>query len=154
MPYDNAHMEIREPSTLVDFDAEAALEAGREVAGDALLSCVEYTRNEYNPIYASERVMAKYRDRKHAKEHFSEVMDYCFIDFADSQVFERQLPAAGRVEYFLTRMDHGVVVRLLTESEGLFVFLTPDAPVEETVEAMRTVMHDTDDVTDSPYSTD
>jgi hypothetical protein len=146
-------MGISEAPELVDFDAKAALEAGREIAGDTLLSCTEYTRKDFHVLYASDRAMSQYGDREQMEEHFGEILSYCYMDFSDRQLFEQEFPVAGRVEYFLTRMDHGFVARLITESQGLVVFFAGEAPLDDAVAAMREVILDTDEVDDSPYST-
>lgn len=146
-------MSVSESPELVDFDAAGALEAGREVAGEELLTCIEYTHRDFHTIYVSDRIGELYDDREHMSDHFSEILAYCFIDFSERQLFEQKLQAAGRVQFFLTRMEHAFIIRIFTDAQGLFFTLTPDAPVQETLNEMRSVMLDTDAAEQNPYST-
>ncbi|MFB6178702.1 MAG: hypothetical protein ABEI77_03130 [Halorientalis sp.] len=146
-------MALREPAELVDFDAETALAAGQEVAGSALLTCIEYTHQDFHPLYVADRYLDRFRDRDQMTAHFAEILAYCYIDFSDRELFEERIGAAGSVQSFLTRLDHVFVVRLLTDSQGLFVALTPEAPIQDTLDAMRDVMLDTDTAEGSLYQT-
>jgi len=148
----NSGMPLSEPPELVDFDADTALDAGLEVAGPELLACIEYTHQDFHTLYVTERLADRYRDGDHLDERFEDVLAYCFIDFSERQLFEGKIEAAGRVQYFLTSMEHAFILRIFTESQGLFVILSPDAPVQETIDAMRGVMLDTDTIENSLYS--
>lgn len=146
-------MALSEDSTLVSFDAEAALAAGREATESGLLTCLEYTHQDFHTLYVDDQVAAQYDDVAHMERHFDAILSYSYIDFSERELFEQDLPAAGRVQYFMTRMRELYVVRLLLDAEGLFVTFAPDAPVSVAVDAMRDVMVDTDTRADSPYET-
>jgi len=138
---------------LVDFDAAGAHEVGEAIAEDDLLLCIEYTHQEFNTLAISDRLFALYDDVADFEAAFDDVLAYCFIDFSDRQLFEMKLGAAGDVQFFLTRMDHAYVVRVFNRSQGLFFLLSPDAPVQETLDEMRDVMVDSNEETESLYST-
>lgn len=130
-------MAVSNASTVVEFDADAALAAAREVAGDALHMGVEYDTVDFNPLYVDERTVTLYGDVEQMLEHFGKVHSYVHIDFTEQQMFEDVMFAAGGVRAFTTQMDHATLIRVLAGQEGLFLALDSDAPVTPVVEAVE-----------------
>jgi hypothetical protein len=136
-------MAIREAPTLVDFDAQAALEAGLAVADDGLLTAVEYVGADLHPLYVADAIEAMYDDRAHMESHFDTIAQNRHVDAHEKDLFEQELTDLGRVEFFVTRMDFAAFGRLVAEEgQGLWVSLDPDVPVVETMEAMRAAVTD------------
>jgi hypothetical protein len=131
-------MEVFENSTLVDFDADAALSAAREVDEDAVHLCVEYTPEEFQTLYADQTTMALYGgDTEAMVEHFEEVHSYVHVDFTEQDLFSDLFRGAGDVRSFVTFMDHVALVRVLVGHQGLFLTVEPDADVTSVVEAIE-----------------
>lgn len=128
-------MVVSESSTLVDFDADAALSAVREVDEEAVHLCVEYTPEEFHTLYADGVTMALYGNRDEMVDHFEEVHSYVHIDFTEKDLFSEIFRGAGEVRSFVTYMDHVVLVRFLIGQQGLFVSTDPDVDVTALVEA-------------------
>jgi len=121
----------------VDFDAEAALAAARDVDGDPVRLCVEYTAEEFHTLYADETTMALYGDREEMRSHFEEVHSYVHIDFTEKDLFGEIFRAAGEVRSFVTVMEHTAMLRILVGQQGLFLSVDPDADVTALVAAVE-----------------
>lgn len=133
-------MAVANESTVVGFDADAALASAREVAGEALHMAIEYDATDFNALYVDEGTIALYGDETVMLDHFGEVHSYVHIDFTEQQMFEDILYAAGGVRAFTAHMDHVTAVRILDGQEGLFLALDPDAPVSPVIEAVETAI--------------
>lgn len=133
-------MAVSETSTLVEFDGDAALSAAREVDEEAVHLCVEYTAEEFHTLYADDVTMALYGDREEMTDHFEEVHSYVHIDITEKDLFREIFRGAGEVRSFVTFMDHVVLVRFVTDQEGLFISADPDADVTAIVEAVETAI--------------
>lgn len=129
-------MSIRNASRVVTFDADAALDAALSVT-DGLRICVEYDVEEFNTLYADDVTISLYGGEDAMIEHFEDVHSYVNIDFTERDLFRDVLFAAGTVRAFVTYMDYTTAVRFLDDESGLFLALDPDAPVTETLEAVR-----------------
>ncbi|WP_135852884.1 hypothetical protein [Halorussus salinus] len=129
-----------EDSTLVEFDADAALAAARDEEGASVRLCVEYTPDEFHTLYADETTMALYAgSESEMRDHFEEVHGYVHVDFTEQDLFGDLFRGAGEVRSFVTYMDHVTLVRVLVGQQGLFLSLSPDSavtPVVETVEGV------------------
>lgn len=149
---DSVIVEDEASSRVVGFDAVGALSAAREVAGESLLCCLEYFRTEANVRFRRSRFDAGFDDDRVAA--MDEIVSFCHLDFGERMLFEREFPPAGEVVGFLDRLDHAVVVRLLTADDGgLLMVVTPDAPVDAVVDAVRERMTADRSPSDSPYPT-
>ena len=130
-------MVVSTESSLVDFDADAALTAVREVDEDAVHLCVEYTPEEFRTMYADEVTLALYGDGEEMESHFEEVHSFVHIDFSEKDMFGELFRGAGEVRSFVTFMDHVALVRVLVDHQGLFLTVDPDADVTPLVEAVE-----------------
>lgn len=73
--------------------------------------------------------------------HFTEVHSHVDVDFAEAELLEELMRAAGDLRAFVTYMVYVAVVRVLTgEREGLFLTLDPDGPATRTVQAVERVV--------------
>jgi len=120
-------------STLVDFDAEAACTAVREVVGDDLLVCVVFTTDDHEILHVADGVRDLYGSEDRMRDHFEEIHSYVHLDFTERRLFEDVV--GGGVRAMVTYMDQATLVRVVGEREGLFVTLAPDAPVTAVVDA-------------------
>lgn len=131
-------MSISNPSSVVSFDADAAREAIEAVLEGPLYSLVEYDADAFNPLYVDDETMGFYEDEEEMLDHFEQIHSYVHLDFAEMELFvDELLPVANRVEYIATGMDVLTFVRIYVGSEGLFVAVDPDEPVEPIVEAIK-----------------
>ena len=132
-------MALRNSTNIVAFDADAAMEAAREVAGDALRTAVEYDQESYNVLFVDDTVQSLYADKEDMYDHFDAISSYVHLDFAERDLFEESLlPAAGAVQALVTRMEYLTLVRIFVGDEGLFLSLDPDTPVIEVIDAVKT----------------
>jgi hypothetical protein len=130
-------MVVSEDSTLVDFDADAALSAAREVDEEAVHLCVEYTPEEFHTLFADETTMALYGNREEMVDHFEEVHSYVHIDFTEKDLFSEIFRGAGEVRSFVTYMDHVVLLRFIVGQQGVFLSTDPHVDVTALVEAVE-----------------
>ena len=131
-------MEVSENSTLVDFDADAALDAAREAVDEGVHLCVEYTTEEFETLYADETTLALYAgDPEAMDDHFEEVHSYVHVDFTEQDLFSDLFRGAGEVRSLVTFMDHVALVRILVDQQGMFLTTDPDADVTAVVEAIE-----------------
>ena len=130
-------MGVSDSSTVVGFDADAALEAVRDATGDAVRLCVEYTPEEFRVLYADELTTSLYGDADRMVEHFEEVHSYVHIDFTEQDLFAELFRGAGEVRSLVTFMDHVVLVRIIVDFEGLFFTLSPGSDVTAAVRAVE-----------------
>jgi hypothetical protein len=131
-------MVVSEDSTLVDFEATAALAAAEEASGGSVRLCVEYTPEEFNTLYADETTMGLYAgDEDEMRDHFEEVHGYVHVDFTERDLFADIFRGAGEVRSFVTYMDYVVLIRILVGQQGLFLTLDPDNDVTAVVEAIE-----------------
>ena len=130
-------MGVSDSSTVVEFDADAALEAVRDATGDAVRLCVEYTPEEFHVLYADELTTSLYGDTDQMEAHFEEVHSYVHIDFTEQDLFAELFRGAGGVRSLVTFMDHIILVRIIVDFEGLFFTLSPDSDVTAAVRAVE-----------------
>lgn len=130
-------MPWRNSSELVDFDADAALEAALATVDDPLYSFVEFDAESFNPLYVADETLAMYEDEQQMLAHFQEMHDYVNLDFTEITLFtENLLPVANEVRYKTTAMDVMKIVRIYRGHDGLFLSLAPEEPVEPLVTAI------------------
>jgi hypothetical protein len=137
-------MAIDSESTLVDFDADAAVDAAGDVAGDDLLVAVEFTDDDHETLHVADAVVEMYGGEASMREHFEEIQSYVHVDFTERQLFE-DVVGGGDVRAVVTYMDHATLARVLNEREGLFVTLSPSAPVTPVVETVEDVLAERSD---------
>ena len=130
-------MTISNASSLVSFDADAAVAALREMADESVHLCVEYDTEEFTTLYADEQTLSLYSSEREMVDHFEEVLSYVHIDFMEKGLFEDVFRAAGNVRSFVTFMDYVAFVRVLVGQEGLFFTVDPDADVTTLVETVE-----------------
>ena len=133
-------MAVSENSTLVDFDADAALTAALEATDDGVFLFVEYTSEGFHTLYADDVTVTLYGDAETMNEHFEEVHSYVHVDFTEQDLFEQLFVGAGGVRSFVTYMDNVVLVRVFADGQGLFFTLGPNADVTPAVEAVEDVI--------------
>ena len=121
-------------STLVSFDADAAVEAVRAAIAGDLQVAVEFTPDDHRTLYADDDVVDLYEGEGSMDDHFEDVHSYVHVDLTERQLFE-DVVGGGSVRAMVTYMDHAALVRVLAEREGLFVTVRPDADVTAAVEA-------------------
>lgn len=134
-------MPMRNASTLVGFDADAACEAILGAIDGTLRSFVEFDSESFNPLYVDDSTLAFYDDEQHMLAHFDQLHSYVYLDLAEMDLFTEELfPIADRVEYITTAMDFFKIVRVYYDDEGLFLALDHDESVEPVVRALGTAI--------------
>lgn len=130
-------MPRRNASELVDFDADAALEAALATVDGPLYSFVEFNVESFNPLYVADETIAMYEDEQQMLAHFEQMHDYVNLDFTEITLFtDNLLPVADEVRYKTTAMDVMKIVRIYRGHDGLFLALAPGEPVEPLVTAI------------------
>jgi hypothetical protein len=130
-------MAVSEDSTLVDFDADAALASVRESFAEEIRLCVEYTAEEFHTLYADETTLTLYGDREQMVDHFEEVHSYVHVDFTERDLFRDIFVGAGGVRSFVAQMEHVTLIRILDGEQGLFLSVVPETDVTGVVEAVE-----------------
>ena len=130
-------MVVSEDSTLVDFDADAAVSAAREQSEGEVHLCVEYTTEGFHTLYADETTLSLYGDREQMTDHFEEVHSYVHVDFTERNMFEDIFVGAGEVRSFVTQMEYVTLIRVLDGEQGLFLTVDPGTDVTAIVEAVE-----------------
>ena len=130
-------MVVSEDSTLVDFDADAAVSAAREQSEGEVHLCVEYTTEGFHTLYADETTLSLYGDREEMTDHFEEVHSYVHVDFTERGLFEDLFVGAGEVRSFVSQMEYVTLIRVLDGEQGLFLTVDPGTDVTAIVEAVE-----------------
>lgn len=133
---------IRSRSMLVDFDADAAVDAVDEVASDSMGVCAEYTPRSYNVLYLAPAVEAQFESLDELFEVGDDLHTTMSVDVVQRELFDDYHPAFGEVRAFVTFFEGVVLVRVAVGAEGLFVALEPDSPVTPVVGAVEAAMED------------
>lgn len=129
---------MRDTSTIVGFDADAALSAVREKADGDIYTFVEFDAEEFNTLYVSSAAEAFYEDDSQMLAHFEDIHSYVHLDLVEQDLFTTELfPVADRVRYVVTAMDYLTVVRVYVDQEGLFFAVEDDTAVPELVAAIE-----------------
>lgn len=128
---------LRNPSTLVRFDADAGLTAAYDIAGDSLRGCAEFTPSNYHILYLSEVVLDAYDDFS----AFIDMADDYLHSIASTDRLERDVgssnPMMGVPRAFVTCLDAGVRIRIYNGDEGLFLTTDRDTAVMPLVDAVE-----------------
>lgn len=131
-------MPVSQPGGIVDFDADAACDAVLETVEGELRTFVEFDADGFNPIYVDDATLDFYDDEDHMRDHFGRIHDYVNVDLAEIDLFVSELlPLADRVEYLVTAMDAFKLVRYYVGTQGVFLAIDHDEPVEPVVAAIR-----------------
>ena len=123
---------------VVDFDAGAVLEAARSAVGErSLFTCVVYDDADFETVYVDDRIRAIYEDDASREEHFGQIHSYVHLDFTEMELFRELFREPGRIRAFVTYMDAFVAVRVVAEKQGVFLSVSPNAPVTDLVDAVE-----------------
>jgi hypothetical protein len=126
-------------SEVVEFDAEAALAAANEAIGsEKVFSCVVYDAESFRTAYVDDRLDELYADTDGRREHFDEIHSYVHLDFTEQELFEELFRDPEGVRAFVTYMGSLIAVRIVTDKQGVFFSVAPDAPVTKLVSAVET----------------
>ncbi|PSP97880.1 hypothetical protein BRC94_09300 [Halobacteriales archaeon QS_5_70_17] len=125
-----------EGGVVSSFDPDAAVDAAADVAGEDLLLAVAYDDERFEVLRVADVVRSFYENDAAMREHFADVHSYVHLDFTERNLFEDLFVGAGEVRAFATHMDHLVAVRVVAETEGLFLSLAPGGPTREVVAAV------------------
>lgn len=135
-------MAIQNPSKIVSFDGDAAVDAARETVSGTLFSIVEYDTTEFQPLYVEDVTLSFYGGEAEMEAHFGQIHGHVNLDFTEIELFVEDLfPIADGVQAITTRMDYMKVIRLYGDREGLFVAVETDEPVTPLVDALLSIVH-------------
>ncbi|WP_435154609.1 hypothetical protein [Haladaptatus sp. DFWS20] len=130
-------MTISNDSSLVSFDADAAVAVLKDRASNSVHLCVEYDTEEFNTLFSDQMTLDLYASEREMVDHFEEVLSYVHVDFMEKDLFEDVFRDAGAVRSFATYMQHVILVRVLIDEEGLFFTVDPGSDVTALVEAVE-----------------
>lgn len=136
---------IRSTSILVDFDADAAVDAVKDVAGDSCGLCAEYNVRTYNVLFVNPVLEQQFESLDELYEVGDDLHTTLYVDFTQQELLDDYHPAFGDVRALVTYLEGFVFVRVIVGTEGLFVALEPDSPVTPVVEAIETTLADATD---------
>ncbi|WP_338729335.1 hypothetical protein [Haladaptatus sp. DJG-WS-42] len=124
-------------TTVVDFDAEAALEAAASISDAEVLIGVEYNTEAFNILYVSDVVDTLYQDREQMTAHFDTIHSYVHLDFTERELFKDLFVDPAGVRAFVTYMGNMIAIRLLSGDDGLFIGLAPGSAVTGVVTSVE-----------------
>lgn len=134
-------MPLTNPSTIVSFDGDAAVDAIRERVDGTVFSVVEYDLSDYRALFVDDATMAFYEDEAEMDAHFGLIHSHVNLDFAEIDlVVDELFPIANEVVSIATRLDYLQVVRVYGDHEGIFVAMEPDEPTDPAIDAIRAVI--------------
>ena len=119
-------MTLREPSKLVEFDADAAVEELLERAGEEHLIVAEYTPEEYGLLYVGEGIEAMYPSMDEIEATADSIHEYIDMDFRERELFLDLYPTIDDVDGLITVGDTRCVVRVVTPQEEGLYFSVPN----------------------------
>lgn len=138
-------MPIQAKSELVEFDADAALEAALKTVDGPIYSFVEFSVEDFHTLFVADETLAMYESREHMEEHFGRIHDYVHLDFTEIDLFTKDLlPEADEAHYIATAFDFITLVRIYQGNEGVFVAVDSDEPVGPLVDAVRSATEPSD----------
>ena len=128
-------MAVRNDPRLVDFDVGAVLDIAREATDDAVFICAEFTREEFNVVYASAETVDRYDDVADMEAVGERLHDYINLDFVERGMFEELLPPASETHAFVTHTDYVTVARVLADqNEGVYLSFRPETDVSMVID--------------------
>jgi hypothetical protein len=134
--------ELSSASTLTEFDAAAVGDAVADAAGDGLRAFVEYDERSYSVLYVRDDVV----EEMGGEAAFGDVADELHadysLDFTQQGLYEEIYDTLGTVRAFVVVLDSATVVRVVGESEGLYVSLDPSVSVQAVLDAVEGVVGD------------
>jgi len=132
-------MPLTSESTLVSFDGDAATAAVHEV--DGVLSVSAFTSDDYEILYVADKVLGMYESESHLRDHYGEVLSHLNMDILERETYEESLlPNAGQVRGIVTRMSRMTLLRIITDEQGLYLALEPEASVPDIIDAVGSVV--------------
>ncbi|MEF8757409.1 MAG: hypothetical protein V5A23_03530 [Halobacteriales archaeon] len=131
-------MPERNPPSLVDFDADAALAAVLEAdAADDLRAVAEYTAEDYRILYLADPVIEEYGGREEVAAVADQLHEYLHLDFEERNFFEELYPPAEDAYGFATFASGATVVRVTDGDGGLFLSFAGEVNAGPLVERVR-----------------
>lgn len=135
-------MALLQESQVVDFDADAALDAIDATDGTDVHAVVEYDVHDYRVLYLSDFALDMYEDEAQAFDHFDQIHSHVHLDFTEIDLFTDALfPVADGVKYVTTALDFLKLVRVYHDDTGLFLSLsstTDEVPIVDTIREYMT----------------
>jgi len=127
-------------SDLVDYDAEAAVEAARAATDPALLAAAAFTVDGIRLLYVSEELLDRYGSHEAVSDVTERVHSYIRLDLIERDLFGDMVPAVSSTRAFTTHTDSTLIVRVLAEDEGLYCSFMPEAEATAVVEAVEPIL--------------
>jgi hypothetical protein len=132
--------DITNSPELCSFDAAAALSVVREVAGDDLRAFVEYTDENYNPLFIAGQVVEELGGKTETSELADQLHFNYKLDFNEREMYEDLYEPLGEVAAFAVFLEDEILIRYLEEREGLYVSVESGPNATRIVEALNNVM--------------
>lgn len=127
---------------MVGFDADEALTRAQALAGEELLVCAEYTPEEFQVLYLSDRLIEKWGTVDRVMD-VGEAIHATMDDFTQRKRVGDIFPRVSDVYAFTTHTDVATFVRVLGRDGGLYLSLTAGAETAELIETVKAVIDET-----------
>ncbi len=138
-------MALTKSSEIVTFDADAATVEAKELVGDDLLVATEYTPDSFRVLYLSDRLIDAWGNVDEIMDVGEAVHTFMDDDFAEREFYDDVYPTVSETYAFVSYTDRMVVVRVLTDYEGMYFHLAPESQVTPLVERVKATIEDTRD---------
>jgi len=131
-------MTVTRESSVVSFDAGAALDAALDADADHVRVCVEYDVEDWELLYVADHVLEAYEEGEAAlSTKADDLHSYIHLDFTERELFEELAPRSGDVVAYVTRMENHSLVRFLSGREGLFLSLDRRVDLDAVLDAVE-----------------
>lgn len=123
-------MSTKTASIIIGPPADTLAEALESVFDGELQMIAEYDSKSYEVLYASDWFLNQHGGLDSVEADADHLFDYFHLDFLERDLLSDML-SLGDVGIFVTYLDHGTIVRALTDDAGIFVVLDTSASVDD-----------------------
>ena len=138
-------MALTKSSEIVTFDADATTSLAKDALGDDLLVATEYTPESFRVLFLSDRLIDAWGNVDEIMDVGEAVHAFMDDDFAEREFYDDVYPTVSETYAFVSYTDRMVVVRVLTDYEGMYFHLAPESRVTPLVERVKGVIENTRD---------
>lgn len=136
-------MALTKSSELVTFDADEATALARDLAGDDLLVATEYTPDSFRVLYLSDALVDAWGNVDEIMDVGEAVHAFMHDDFAEREFYDDVYPTVSDTYAFASFTDRMVIVRVVTDDEGMYLHVAPETGITTLVERLEDVIAST-----------
>jgi len=134
---------LTKSSELVTFDADEATALARDLAGDDLLVATEYTPDSFRVLYLSDALVDAWGNVDEIMDVGEAVHAFMHDDFAEREFYDDVYPTVSDTYAFASFTDRMVIVRVVTDDEGMYLHVAPETGITTLVERLEDVIAST-----------